>query len=115
MKYQHYPTEALPFPLEIQLDIVIIEGLKTHLVQRHTETPGTRNNTTREAQNKPIYQQNSRTRAGYDVIGRGQRQRGRCRGRGCTHGYMDESRAMRALINAFETETQYSEPMRTFP
>ena len=114
MKHQHYPNEALPFPPEIQLDIVIIEGLETRFIWRRAETPGTRDDTTREGRNEPTYQRGGRARARDDFIGRGQRQRGCGRGHGHTHGRMDKTRATRALIDAFEIETQFSEPEQTF-
>ncbi|KIM76140.1 hypothetical protein PILCRDRAFT_798107 [Piloderma croceum F 1598] len=117
MEYQHYPAQALPFPPETDLDIVIIEGHKTRFVRRPTPVRSTQDldDAAREDQNEPISQRTGRGRTRGDDIGRGQRRRGRGRGRGCGYAHMDESRATRALIDVFETETQYSEPEQAFP
>jgi hypothetical protein len=57
VKYQHCPAEALPFPPEVGVDIIIIEGLETRVLQNRVVIPSTQelDETARAAQNECVY------------------------------------------------------------
>jgi hypothetical protein len=107
---QHDPEECVPFPPGISLNTVTVNG---HEV-RTLATPAP-NEEAVLAQNEPAYN-SRRDQAGQlrrEPDARSPRRRGPIRRRGRDAG--DGQRAVRALINAFEAETDWSKPEEAFP
>jgi hypothetical protein len=107
---QHDPEESVPFPPGVNLNTVTVNGHEIRTFA--TPTPSEE---AVLAQNEPVYDSRrnhaGQTRRGPDA--RSPHHRGSLRRRGRDAG--DGQRAMRALINAFEAETDLSKPKEAFP